>query len=138
MYSYIITLRFGQLRLAALTGIFVGEGLTAKHGILAEGGGEAFEKASRVDCVVRETSGLFQALSRPETLGLWRMDWKGQPELRSARKRAITAYITDADTVRDIGDQDLTHTSCNPGHHRTLSKVPPAQQYRSCVRPGGD
>ncbi|PSR97399.1 ATPase, P type cation/copper-transporter [Coniella lustricola] len=45
------------LGLAAPTAIFVGGGLAAKHGILAKGGGEAFEKASRVDCVVFDKTG---------------------------------------------------------------------------------
>jgi heavy metal translocating P-type ATPase len=45
------------LALAAPTAIFVGGGIAAKHGILAKGGGEAFEKASRVDCVVFDKTG---------------------------------------------------------------------------------
>ncbi|KAK3394917.1 E1-E2 ATPase-domain-containing protein [Podospora didyma] len=45
------------LALAAPTAIFVGGGLAAKHGILAKGGGEAFEKASRIDCVVFDKTG---------------------------------------------------------------------------------
>ncbi|KAL2194325.1 ATPase, P type cation/copper-transporter [Corynascus similis CBS 632.67] len=45
------------LALAAPTAIFVGSGLAAKHGILAKGGGEAFEKASRIDCVVFDKTG---------------------------------------------------------------------------------
>ncbi|KAH7319744.1 hypothetical protein B0I35DRAFT_429742 [Stachybotrys elegans] len=45
------------LALAAPTAIFVGGGLAAKYGILAKGGGEAFEKASRIDCVVFDKTG---------------------------------------------------------------------------------
>ncbi|KAI8710476.1 hypothetical protein NCS52_01564600 [Fusarium sp. LHS14.1] len=45
------------LALAAPTAIFVGGGLAAKHGILAKGGGEAFEKASKIDCVVFDKMG---------------------------------------------------------------------------------
>lgn len=45
------------LALAAPTAIFVGGGTAAKHGILVKGGGEAFEKASRVDCVVFDKTG---------------------------------------------------------------------------------
>ncbi|KAI1636841.1 heavy metal translocatin [Biscogniauxia mediterranea] len=45
------------LALAAPTAIFVGGGLAAEHGILVKGGGEAFEKASRVDCVVFDKTG---------------------------------------------------------------------------------
>ncbi|TAQ87078.1 hypothetical protein B7494_g4599 [Chlorociboria aeruginascens] len=45
------------LALAAPTAIFVGGGLAAQHGILAKGGGEAFEMASRLDCVVFDKTG---------------------------------------------------------------------------------
>ncbi|KAI0477579.1 copper transporting P-type ATPase [Xylariaceae sp. FL0804] len=45
------------LALAAPTAIFVGGGLAAKHGILVKGGGEAFERASHVDCVVFDKTG---------------------------------------------------------------------------------
>lgn len=45
------------LGLAAPTAIFVGGGLAAKHGILAKGGGEAFQKASAIDCVVFDKTG---------------------------------------------------------------------------------
>ncbi|EXL39199.1 hypothetical protein FOCG_18186 [Fusarium oxysporum f. sp. radicis-lycopersici 26381] len=45
------------LALAAPTAIFVGGGLAAKHGILVKGGGEAFEKASKINCVVFDKMG---------------------------------------------------------------------------------
>ncbi|KAI1410725.1 heavy metal translocatin [Hypoxylon sp. FL1857] len=45
------------LGLAAPTAIFAGSGLAAKYGILVRGGGEAFEKASRIDCVVFDKTG---------------------------------------------------------------------------------
>lgn len=55
------------LALAAPTALFVGGGLAAQHGILAKGGGEAFEKASKFSsniyiCSIEysPTSGLIQ------------------------------------------------------------------------------
>ena len=45
------------LALAAPTAVFVGGGLAARHGILAKGGGEAFEKASKVDVVMFDKTG---------------------------------------------------------------------------------
>jgi P-type Cu+ transporter len=54
------------LALAAPTAIFVGGGLAAKHGILAKGGGEAFEKASKVDCVVFDKTGTLTVGGEPK------------------------------------------------------------------------
>ncbi|KAL0469801.1 copper resistance-associated P-type ATPase [Neurospora intermedia] len=54
------------LALAAPTAVFVGGGIAAKHGILAKGGGEAFEKASRVDCVVFDKTGTLTMGGEPK------------------------------------------------------------------------
>lgn len=54
------------LGLAAPTAIFVGGGLAAKYGILAKGGGEAFEKASRIDCVVFDKTGTLTEGGQPK------------------------------------------------------------------------
>ncbi len=43
--------------LAAPTALFVGGGLAAQHGILAKGGGEAFQEASSMDCIVFDKTG---------------------------------------------------------------------------------
>ena len=43
--------------LAAPTALFVGGGLAAKHGILVKGGGEAFQEASAMDCIVFDKTG---------------------------------------------------------------------------------
>ncbi|KAI0835118.1 heavy metal translocatin [Hypoxylon sp. FL0890] len=53
------------LGLAAPTAIFAGSGLAAKHGILVKGGGEAFEKASRIDCVVFDKTGTLTMGGKP-------------------------------------------------------------------------
>lgn len=45
------------LGLAAPTALFVGGGLAAHHGILVKGGGEAFEEASHLDCVIFDKTG---------------------------------------------------------------------------------
>lgn len=54
------------LALAAPTAIFVGGGIAAKHGILAKGGGEAFEKASKIDCVVFDKTGTLTEGGEPQ------------------------------------------------------------------------
>ena len=71
------------LALAAPTAIVVGSGLAAKHGILVKGGGEAFEKASRIDCVVFDKTGTL-------TMG-------GEPS------------ITDSEIYPDSDHVDETH-----------------------------
>ncbi|KAF2792239.1 heavy metal translocatin [Melanomma pulvis-pyrius CBS 109.77] len=43
--------------LAAPTALFVGGGLAAKNGILVKGGGEAFQEASSLDCIVFDKTG---------------------------------------------------------------------------------
>ncbi|PWN31144.1 heavy metal translocatin [Jaminaea rosea] len=43
--------------LAAPTAIYVGGGLAAEHGILAKGGGEAFQLASQIDAVIFDKTG---------------------------------------------------------------------------------
>ncbi|KAM3440768.1 hypothetical protein MY4824_001895 [Beauveria thailandica] len=54
------------LGLAAPTAIFVGGGIAANHGILVKGGGEAFEKASRIDCVVFDKTGTLTVGGEPQ------------------------------------------------------------------------
>ncbi|KAK6002725.1 hypothetical protein QM012_001475 [Aureobasidium pullulans] len=51
--------------LAAPTALFVGGGLAAKHGILVKGGGEAFQEASMLDCVVFDKTGTLTEGSAP-------------------------------------------------------------------------
>jgi P-type Cu+ transporter len=43
--------------LAAPTALFIGGGLAARNGILVKGGGEAFQEASTLDCIVFDKTG---------------------------------------------------------------------------------
>ncbi|KAF2223459.1 E1-E2 ATPase-domain-containing protein [Elsinoe ampelina] len=54
--------------LAAPTALFVGGGLAAKHGILVKGGGEAFQEASRLDCVVFDKTGTLTMGGEPRVV----------------------------------------------------------------------
>lgn len=51
--------------LAAPTALLVGSGLAAKHGILARGGGEAFQEASQIDVVVFDKTGTLTEGNEP-------------------------------------------------------------------------
>lgn len=52
--------------LAAPTACYVGSGLAAKFGILVQGGGEAFQEASMVDCVVFDKTGTLTQGGEPK------------------------------------------------------------------------
>lgn len=52
--------------LAAPTALFVGSGLAAKYGILAKGGGEAFQEASWLDVVVFDKTGTLTQGGEPK------------------------------------------------------------------------
>ncbi|RPA92639.1 heavy metal translocatin [Choiromyces venosus 120613-1] len=52
--------------LAAPTALFVGSGLAAKFGILAKGGGEAFQESSWLDCIVFDKTGTLTQGGEPK------------------------------------------------------------------------
>jgi P-type Cu+ transporter len=52
--------------LAAPTALLVGSGLAAKHGILARGGGEAFQETAQLDCVVFDKTGTLTEGGNPQ------------------------------------------------------------------------
>ncbi|TPX07182.1 uncharacterized protein E0L32_010885 [Thyridium curvatum] len=52
--------------LAAPTALFVGGGLAAQHGILAKGGGEAFQEASHIDIIVFDKTGTLTEGGEPK------------------------------------------------------------------------
>lgn len=56
--------------LAAPTALFVGGGLAAKHGILVKGGGEAFQEASDLDCIVFDKTGTLTQGGEPTVTDL--------------------------------------------------------------------
>ena len=78
------------LALAAPTAIVVGSGLAARHGILVKGGGEAFEKASHVDCVVFDKTGTLTVGGEPKiTDSMLEIDGTAREVERSALLAAV-------------------------------------------------
>lgn len=55
--------------LAAPTALFVSGGLAAQHGILVKGGGEAFQEASGLDCIVFDKTGTLTEGGEPTVTG---------------------------------------------------------------------
>ncbi|THC88393.1 hypothetical protein EYZ11_012161 [Aspergillus tanneri] len=53
------------IALAAPTALFVGGGIAAQNGILVKGGGQAFQEASQLDCVVFDKTGTLTQGSEP-------------------------------------------------------------------------
>ncbi|APA08708.1 hypothetical protein sscle_04g034780 [Sclerotinia sclerotiorum 1980 UF-70] len=103
------------LALAAPTALFVGGGLAAHHGILVKGGGEAFEKASMLDCVVFDKTGTL-------TLG-------GEP--------TVTDYVfipDDESNVNASNNQNIPEGHINPLNDKEqnlLSMVKSAEENSS-------
>ncbi|KAK6337773.1 hypothetical protein TWF696_001253 [Orbilia brochopaga] len=54
--------------LAAPTALFIGTGLAARYGILAKGGGEAFQEASWLDAIVFDKTGTLTMGGEPEVV----------------------------------------------------------------------
>lgn len=101
--------------LAAPTALFVGSGLAAKFGILAKGGGEAFQEASWLDCIVFDKTGTLTVGGEPKITD--EVMLTKDPEERKiayaiARRleegsahplaRALVAHCDEKDTV-DVG-----------------------------------
>lgn len=84
------------LALAAPTALFVGGGLAAKYGILAKGGGEAFEKASRLDCVVFDKTGTLTMGGEPVVTDHQLLDVKSASESGDILDQAIVLGMVQA------------------------------------------
>ena len=72
--------------LAAPTALFVGGGLAAQHGILVKGGGEAFQEASALDCVVFDMTGTLTNGGEPKVVAHEDRDGGGARVLAMVRR----------------------------------------------------
>ncbi|OBT56705.1 hypothetical protein VE04_03771 [Pseudogymnoascus sp. 24MN13] len=76
--------------LAAPTALFVGGGLAAQHGILAKGGGEAFQEASGLDCIVFDKTGTLTQGGEPEITD---HEYLARDDARAADEKTILGVL---------------------------------------------
>jgi len=110
------------LALAAPTACFVGSGLCAKYGILANGGGEAFQMASKVSCVVFDKTGTLTKGSSPEITDfeiLFRdndsLIWTFASELEKGSSHPLAVALTAASQAHEIMSAVTTEHEEIPG-----------------------
>ena len=82
--------------LAAPTALLVGSGLAAKHGILARGGGEAFQEAAQLDIVVFDKTGTLTEGGDPKVTDAEIIEQPGNPRLSRAAVLGIAAELESA------------------------------------------
>jgi P-type Cu+ transporter len=73
--------------LAAPTALFVGGGLAATNGILVKGGGDAFQEASTLDCIVFDKTGTLTAGGEPSVTDYRRITDDDEQEVLGMTKR---------------------------------------------------
>jgi Cu+-exporting ATPase len=73
--------------LAAPTALFVGGGLAAKNGILVKGGGEAFQEASSLDCIVFDKTGTLTEGGEPSVVDYANLGGHDEQECLAMVKR---------------------------------------------------
>jgi len=76
--------------LAAPTALFVGGGLAAQHGILVKGGGEAFQEASGLDCIVFDKTGTLTQGGEPKITD---HEFLSRDDARAADEKTILGVL---------------------------------------------
>ncbi|TFY72980.1 hypothetical protein EVG20_g14 [Dentipellis fragilis] len=103
--------------LAAPTALLVGSGMAAKFGILARGGGEAFQEAAQLDVIVFDKTGTLTQGEEPRVTDVEELfdagPWKRESVLGMAAEiesssthplaRAIRTYCGEAGALQAIG-----------------------------------
>jgi P-type Cu+ transporter len=104
------------LALAAPTACFVGGGLCAKYGILANGGGEAFQEAAGISCVVFDKTGTLtkggeriitdvELLIEERDLLLWTVASELEKNSSHPLALAVTAASKNHETLPVVGGE---------------------------------
>ncbi|CCL99412.1 uncharacterized protein FIBRA_01430 [Fibroporia radiculosa] len=82
--------------LAAPTALLVGSGLAAKHGILARGGGEAFQEAAQLDIIVFDKTGTLTEGGEPRVTDAEIVAQDASPRLTREVVLGIAAEVESA------------------------------------------
>lgn len=101
--------------LAAPTALFVGTGLAAKYGILAKGGGEAFQEGSRIDVICFDKTGTLTEGGEPKvTNELVMLKKENAPLLQIARDLELSSTHPLGTAVRNYVEADAEKNLLHP------------------------
>ncbi|KAJ7095363.1 E1-E2 ATPase-domain-containing protein [Mycena belliarum] len=105
------------IALAAPTALLVGSGLAAKHGILARGGGEAFQEMERVNIVVFDKTGTLTEGEQPRV-----SDCEFTPDFHLSKEvlLGIAAELESA-TSHPLAIAVRHYCAANGAHHQNGS-----------------
>lgn len=94
------------LGLAAPTALLVGSGIAAQHGILAKGGGEAFQEASEIDVVAFDKTGTLTVGGEPKIV---------EAEVENGDEKLIFALVAklEQDSSHPIARAAVDHCTSN-------------------------
>jgi len=113
--------------LAAPTALFVGGGLAAKHGILVQGGGEAFQEASKLNAVVFDKTGtLTEGKMRVTDFEMLQAQTDGQ-KLDQAQMWAMARVMEESSThpiAKAVVEYCLDRSSDVQVEHADIREVP--------------
>ncbi|KAH7030556.1 E1-E2 ATPase-domain-containing protein [Microdochium trichocladiopsis] len=126
--------------LAAPTALFVGGGLAAQHGILVKGGGEAFQEASHLDCIIFDKTGTITQGGEPSVTNHEFVSKEAAEELVSAVSkleessnhpiaRAVVAFCSARTTaaVQPMNMEEISGKGMK-GSFRTGNNESPAME----------
>ena len=117
--------------LAAPTALFVGGGLAAKHGILVKGGGEAFQEASSLNCIVFDKTGTLTQGGDPVVTEYEVLEGQAKGSILDMVKqleegsshpvaRAIVSFCNSQSTQREVSDIEEVPGKGLKGHFTAI------------------
>lgn len=98
--------------LAAPTALYIGSGLAAKYGILARGGGEAFQEGSRLDVIAFDKTGTLTVGTGLHITDTWGAENDAAVQL-AARLEADSVHPLAIAVVESAKGRKLTEDRCS-------------------------